>query len=137
MSSDKRREEIVKAREAGQRNVNRVEEGTAYHESVKVLFTDRQPRTIEVYALSSKEFRVAAKAAGVDPSMFGKPEKLLDSMDFIAALAQAATRDPDISDKILIDEESKLAIKAMELMRVPKDSTSESPSTPGPSKSSS
>ena len=115
-------EKFRKARVENQRTAIRVEEGTAYHEPVTVWFTDRKEHTVEVYAISGKQFREAARKAGIDPGGLVKPEKLLDNLDFIAAIAEVATRDPTISEKLLsVNEDGNIALKVLEFMQPPKN----------------
>lgn len=136
MSEEERREQLQKVREENQRTAARVERGTAYHETVKVYFTDRQEHAVEVYALSGRQFRAAYAKAGVNPTRgdLKNPERLLDSLAVIAAIAEAATS-PEIVDQLLgPDQEAKVSIKATDLLKIPKNlsPSSEAPSTPSP-----
>lgn len=121
MSQEEKREAILKTRAEGQKTAERIELGTAYHESVEVYFTDRTKHTVEVYALSDGELIAACKKAGSSPADFQKPDKLVDNMQLVAAVAEAATRDHDLRTKLLANEGAKIAIKAFELLKPPKN----------------
>jgi hypothetical protein len=158
----------------------RIEQGTAYHEPVQVWFVDRTKHTVEVYALSEREFTDACKTAGttidvvvtapeilqakaaydaarakdlakvkqergedIDPEaipespetlkaahalfeakqQYGpKAAQILESMDLALAVAEAATRQPGITSKLLGNNDAyTIAAKAFELMRPPKN----------------
>lgn len=129
MSQEERRKEVQKTREENQRTAQKIELGTAYTESIKVWFVDRQEHEVAVHAVSGGQFRAACRKAGITPTPEALKDKtkLLDSMDFLAALAEAATS-PDIVSQLLgIDEEAKVAMKAMELIKPPKVSEASSP----------
>ena len=118
---ESRREQLLAVRDENKRTADRVEQGTAYHEPVTLWFTDRQEHVVDVYALSDKQLRGAIKKVGIDPSSIGKPDKLLESLDFVAVIAEAATRDEQITEKLLVNEGAKIALKAFELMNPPKN----------------
>jgi len=141
---EKKTDPYEKVRVENQRTAARVEEGTAYHEPVTVWFTDRKEHTVEVHAISGKQFREAAKKAGINigdlmeekKDEWGKPilgpdrepikevkiDKVMLCLDMLGYIAEAATRDPTITDKLLtVDEEGKIALKAFELQRPPKN----------------
>jgi hypothetical protein len=121
--SEEENERVRKAQALTRPVAERIEQGTAYHEPVTVWFTDKKEHAVEVYALSSKQFREAARKAGVAPGNLGNPEKLLDNLDFVAAIAEAATKDPTITERLLsVNEDGKIASKAFELMQPPKNS---------------
>jgi hypothetical protein len=130
--SAERREQILKAREENQRTAQKVELGTAYSETMKVWFVDRQQHEVAVHAVSGGQFRAACRKAGITPTPEALKDKakLLDSMDFLAALAETATSPEIVSQLLGIDEEAKVALKAMELIKIPKVSE---PSSPAPS----
>lgn len=162
--SEGSREAILKTREENRRTAQRIEQGTAYHEPVEVYFTDRAKHTIEVYAISEREFAEACKKAGTTPEVFQghpevmkamavyndavtqhgpeseearetakalvdvqkenprKPEQVIDSLQLQLALVEISTHDPDMTNKLLGNHEaSKIAIKAFELMKPPKE----------------
>jgi len=117
----------------------RLQEGTARHEPVTVYFRDGKQHTVQVYALSSRQFRQATKASGVtsgEMQQIGKDAKTPGMMDrwgdkvwdFLQAIAEAAVKDPpNILDVLLPNEEAAIALKAVEMSQIPKqDSTSSS-----------
>ena len=119
--SEGSREAILKIRDENRGIAAKVEQGIAYHEPVEVYYTDRSKHTLEVHALSDGELIAACKKAGASPADLQKPEKMIDNMQLVAAIAEIATRDPDIRNKLLANEGAKIAIKAFELMKPPKD----------------
>jgi hypothetical protein len=140
--SEEERKRVVKAQRETRPIAERIEEGTARHEPVSVCFMDGKERTVEVYALSSAQFRQATKNAnltladlqeiGSNLQMFRKqreinpnvpvPREMFgQSWDFFHSLAAAAVKDPpDILNHILPNEEIKIASKAIELSQPPK-----------------
>ena len=141
---EKKIDPYEKVRVENQRTAARVEEGTAYHEPVTVWFTDRKEHMVEVYAISGKQFRSAANKAKVnigdlmeekkgpdgksvkgpdgEPIKEVKLEKIMLCLDMLGYLAEEATGDPTITDRLLtVDEEGKIALKAFELQRPPKN----------------
>jgi len=115
-------QEALEVRKENPRTAARIEQGTAYHEPVEVYFTDRTKHTVQVYALSERQFAEACKKVGATPDDFKKSEKVLDSQQLILAIAEAATGDPEICGKLLgRSGASKIALKAFELMNPPKD----------------
>lgn len=136
MSQEERNEIVSKVRAENQRTADRVEQGTTYHESVTVFFTDRKEHTVEVHPLSSKQFREAARKAnlnigdlmeekqGKDGNVTRevKLDKIMLCLDMLGYMAEFATCDPTITDRLLtVDEEGKIALKAIELMSPPKN----------------
>lgn len=123
MSQEERRDQILKTREENKRTADRIEQGTVYHEPVTVWFTDRTQHPVEVHAINGRQFREACRKAGIvpDPEIIKKPEKLLDSLDFLGALAEVATESGTVEKLLGVEEEAKIAIKAFELMSPPKN----------------
>jgi hypothetical protein len=128
MKQEEREQAIEKVRTENQRTAVRVEQGIAYHETVTVWFTDRKQHQVEVYAISSKQFRDAARKAGVNPMDLVdekgelRRQKLMESLDFAGALAEAGTHDPTITEKTLTpNEDGKIAGKVFDLMKEPKN----------------
>jgi hypothetical protein len=140
--SKEERERVGKAQRVTRPIAERIEEGIARHEPVSVCFMDGKERTVEVYALSSMQFRQATKKADMtladlqdvgeklreyakqreeDPTTPVPKEMFGASWDFFQALASAAVKDPpDILDHILPNEEIKIATKTIELSQPPK-----------------
>jgi hypothetical protein len=120
--SQDRRSDILKARKENQELAQKLELGTAYSETVKAWFVDRKVHDVAVHAVSGGQFRAACRKANITPTpdALKNPEKLLDSMDFLAALAEAATSPEIVSQLLGIDEEAKVAMKALELIKPPK-----------------
>jgi hypothetical protein len=118
---ENRQEAILKTRAENQKLAERVELGTAYHEPVEVYYTDKSKHRVEVHALSDGELIAACEKAGSSPADLQKPEKMIGNMQLVAAIAEIATRDPDLRNKLLANEGAKIALKAFELMKPPKD----------------
>jgi hypothetical protein len=140
--SKEERERVSRAQRETRPIAERIEEGTARHEPVSVCFMDGKERTVEVYALSSMQFRQATKKANMtladlqevgrklqehkkarelDPNAPIPREMFGESWDFFQSLAEAAVKDPpDVLERILPNEEIKIATKAIELSQPPK-----------------
>jgi hypothetical protein len=121
----------------------RIELGTAYHESVTVRWTDRQQHTVEVYALNTRQFRDAVKKSGLTSNQLEKLSKLAQKLseqtkdkktledvdldrfdklqDFLSEVAAAAVKDPpDILAMLAPGEDLKIGAKALEITNPPK-----------------
>ena len=121
----------------------RIELGTAYHESVTVRWTDRQEHVVEVYALSTRQFRDAVKKSGLTSNQLDKLSKLAQKLsdqtkakktledvdldrfdklqDFLAEVAAAAVKDPpDILAMLAPGEDLKIGAKVLEITNPPK-----------------
>jgi len=121
----------------------KIELGTAYHESVTVRWTDRQEHTVEVYALNGRQFRDAVKNSGLTSNQLDKLSKLAQKLsdqtkakktledidldrfdklqDFLAEIAAAAVKDPpDILSMLAPGEDLKVGAKALEITNPPK-----------------
>ena len=116
--NEKEKQEILARRADNQRIAIRIEQGTRYHETVKVYGTDRQEHDVEVYALSDDQFREAFEAAGVDPRDIGNRDKLTQNLKFVAAVAKLATGDPTITANVLPNEPAKIMLKAFEVSKL-------------------
>ena len=135
MSLDERRR-VARGRETTQPIVERIEEGTAHHEPLEVYFRDGKPHMVEVYALSSRQFRQATKKSALTPREMTEisaeykekgelsSEKGDKAWDFFQEIAAAAVPlPPDILDQLLPNEEAKIALKAIEMSQPPKNLT--------------
>jgi hypothetical protein len=122
-------------------SAERTEEVNAHHEPVSVYFVDGKERTVEVYTLSSAQFRQATKKANVtlgdlqevgrklgehakarenDPTAPMPKQMFGESWDFFQAITEVAVKDPpNILDCILPNEEIKIATKAIEMSQPP------------------
>jgi len=121
MSQETRRQEILKTREENKNLAEKIELGVAYHESVEVYFTDRTKHSIEVHAISDGELLTACEKANANPMDLQKPEKFLDNLKLVMAIVEVSTRNPTLRDKLMVNEASKIAVKAFELMSPPKN----------------
>jgi hypothetical protein len=141
--SQEERERVLKGQRQTRPIAERIEEGTARHEPVSVYFMDGKQRTVEVYALSSAQFRQATKKANMtladlqevgrkfeeskkaretDPNTPIPKEMFGESWDFFQSLAQLSVKDPpNILEHILPNEEIKIASKAIEMSQPPKN----------------
>ena len=147
--SQEERERVRKGREITEPLAERLEEGTVKHEPVTVWFRDGKEHTVEVYALSSGQFRKACRKANMnmrDMQEIGEEVKLTKTMsgpksdqawDFFQAIADAAVKEPAniIDEWLLPNEEAKIATKVLQMSQPPKpDSTpSSKPPKPQPS----
>jgi hypothetical protein len=123
---DEAHKKAVLARRAEKQGLaDRIEQGTAYSEKVTVFFTDHAPHEVEVFAISAKQFRAACRRAGIvpDPAAVKDPAKMLSSLDLLGELAVEGTSAETCDQLLNIDEEAKVALKVMELIKVPKSST--------------
>ena len=121
----------------------KIELGTAYHESVTVRWTDRQQHVVEVYALNTRQFREAIKNSGLTSNQLDKLSKLAQQLaeqaktkniladvdldrfdklqDFLAEVAALAVKDPpDILAMLAPGEDLKVGAKALEITNPPK-----------------
>jgi hypothetical protein len=134
--SQEERERVLRGQEQTKPIAERVEEGIAHHEPVPVYFRDGKEHTVEVYALSSRQFRTATRQSHLTPrdiTEIGEEarakrdlssERSDKAWDFFQELAAAAVKQPpDILDQILPNEEAKIALKAIEISQPPKNLT--------------
>lgn len=132
--SQEERERVLKGQEFTKPLAERIEEGIAHHEPVTVYFRDGKEHTVEVYALSSRQFRQATKRSGLTPREMAEiaeearakrelsSERGDKAWDFFQELAAAAVKEPaNILDQILPNEEAKIAMKAVEMSQPPKN----------------
>jgi len=121
----------------------KIELGTAYHESMTVRWTDRQEHVVEVYALSTRQFREAVKKSGLTSNQLEKLSKLAQKLseqtkakkqlddvdldrfdklqDFLAEVAALAVKEPaDILSLLAPSEDLKIGAKALEITNPPK-----------------
>jgi len=92
-----------------------IQQGTRYHETVKVQGIDREEHDVEVHALSEDQFRELFEGAGVDPRDIGDREKLVQNMKFLSSVAKLATGDDNISSVLMPNESAKIMMKAFEV----------------------
>jgi hypothetical protein len=148
--SQEERERVLKGQEQTRPIAERLEEGVARHESVSVYFRDGKQHLVEVYTLSSRQFRQATKKSGLSPRELaeigneakkteelnkeaekaGKPpvespmsDQRSDKIwDFFQELAAASVKEPaDILDRLLPQQEATIALKAVEMSQPPKN----------------
>jgi hypothetical protein len=130
--SQEERERVLRGQEKTIPLAERIEEGVAHHEPVTVYFRDGKEHTVEVYALSSRQFRQATKKSGLTPremteiaAEFKSKEGLSGekgdkAWDFFQEIATAAVKQPaNILDQLLPNEEAKIALKAVEISQPP------------------
>jgi len=118
--SEEERERVLKGQRETRPTATRVEHGIAYHETIKVWFTDRTEHEVTVYALSSGELYEAVHATGV------KAQKLSEinfeeNINLSAKLISMATGDPGILNKLMINEDAKIISKILEISQAPKN----------------
>jgi hypothetical protein len=92
-----------------------IQQGTCYHEMIKVKAIDGEEHEVEVYALSENDFRQAFEGTDIDPRDIGNKEKLVQNMKYLLAVAEKATHDPQIGSVLMPNECSKIMMKAFEL----------------------
>lgn len=92
-----------------------IQQGTRYHETVKVQAIDRKEHDVEVHALSEDQFRELFETAGVDPRDIGDRDKLVQNMKFLSSVAKLATGDENISTVLMPNESAKIMMKAFEI----------------------
>lgn len=138
--SEEQKKAVLEKRADSEKISRRIEQGTAYHETVEVYFTDHEKHSIDVYTLSTRQLRTIVEESKVKQSELeklredadkakkeGRPFKP-DSAQYGGAqvyfdmLAETAVKNPpNILALLAIGEESKIVIKAFELMSIPKD----------------
>lgn len=136
--TEEERERVLRGQEKTIPLAERIEEGTAHHESVAVYFRDGKEHTVEVYALSSRQFRQATKKSGLTPREMTEiaaefkekgglsSERGDKAWDFFQEIAAAAVKQPaNILDLMLPNEEAKIALKAVEISQPPKAAATE------------
>jgi hypothetical protein len=141
--SEEEKERVARGQEKTIPLAERIEEGTAHHEPVKVYFIDGKEHTVEVYALSSRQFRQATKESDLSPrEMFEDAselkqnlqllnEKSSKSWDFFHKITATAVKNPpNILDLLMPGGEATIALKSIEMSQPPK------PAKPSPSTSS-
>jgi len=139
--SEEEREEILQVRKDHRRLSEMIEEGTAFHESIKVNAIDKKEYDVEVYPLSDADFAAVFEECGVDPTDIGNPNKLVANLKFLQKIAATATRDHNICTVLMPNESAKIMMKTFELSGLTVSPKSESTasskvSTPRNSKSS-
>lgn len=117
---ENRKEEILRVRAENQQTATRIEQGIAYHETVKVWFIDRTEHEVTVHALSSGQFYEAIHTAGVKAQKFSEIN-FEDNVSLSEKLVPMATHDPDIMKKLMLNEDAKIISKILEISQAPKN----------------
>ena len=114
MDEEKKRQ-IMERRTANRKLSEIIQQGTRYHESLKMRLIDGQEHNVEVYPLSEDEFRNLLEAHGVQLTDLGNREKLTENMKFIEELARLATGQENIADLVLANGCSEIMLKCFEI----------------------
>jgi hypothetical protein len=113
--SEEQKQAILERRAENRKLSERVQQGTRYHEPVKVKTIDGNEYEVEVYALSEDEFLELFEAAGVDPRDIGKPDKLVQNLKFSRSVAAKATRDENIGSVLMPTTSAEIMLKVFEI----------------------
>ncbi len=125
--SQEENERVLKGQRETRPIAQRIEQGTAYHETVKVWFIDRTEHEVTVHALSSGQFYEAIHMAGVKVQNLSEIN-FNDNITLSEKLIPMATGQPDILKKLMLNEDAKIIAKILEISQPPK-STAPSAST--------
>lgn len=125
---EEERKQIMERRNANRKLCEIIEQGTRYHEPLKIRFTDGQEHEVEVYPFSGSEFRRILEAYGVQLTDLGDRQKLTENMKFIEEVARLATGQENIAEDVLGDGCAQIMMKCFELsgLRPAKDKNVES-----------
>jgi len=115
VSEEKRRAEILKAREENKRLAEMILQGTAYHEPVQVRGIDGQQHTFQVFPLSDGDLAALLASTGIDLRDIGDREKLVSNLKFLQEAAALCTGVPDIGKALMPMESLRLILKSFEL----------------------
>jgi len=125
---EEKKKQIMERRTANRKLSEIIEQGTRYHESLKMRLIDGKEHNVEVYPLSGDELRNLLEAHGVQLIDLGNREKLTENMKFIEELARLATGQEDIAELVLANGCSEIMLKCFEIsgLKPSKDKNAES-----------
>ncbi len=148
--SEEEDERVAKGKAETRPIAERIEEGTARHEPVTVHFRDGKEHTVEVYAISTRQFRQAVKKSHLTMQELEKIANIFEKntdlnkqrkeeglppvepeftdvqdeamWDFFQELTAAAVKNPpNILDQLFPNGEVLIAPKVLEMSRPPKN----------------
>jgi len=114
MDEEKKRQ-ILERRTANRKLSEIIQQGTRYHEPLKMRLIDGQEHDVEVYPLSEDEFRNLLEAHGVQLTDLGNREKLTENMKFIEEVARLATGQENIAELVLGNGCAEIMLKCFEI----------------------
>jgi len=112
---EEQKKAILERRTANRKLSEIIQQGTRYHESLRLKLVDGQEHDVEVYPLSEEEFRTVLEQFGVDFKDFGDREKMTTNMKLAEELARIATGQDDIGQLVLADGCMAIMLKCFEL----------------------
>jgi hypothetical protein len=119
--------EIERTRAEHRRLSEQIVEGDQYSEPVTVTGIDNKEHQVDIYVVNDEDFRACLHETNLsDMSGKGLQENALKGMDFLAALAKKATRDPELTKFTDSNGVATIANKALQLRTIPKPSSDSS-----------
>lgn len=112
---EQQKKAIMERRTANQKLSQLIQQGTRYHEALKMKLIDGQEHDVQVYALSENEFRTLLEEFGVELKDFGNKEKMTENMKMVEQLAQVATGQEDIANLVLANGCMEIMMKCFEI----------------------
>ena len=112
---EQKKKQILERRTANRKLSEIIQQGTRYHEPLKIRLIDGQEHDVEVYPLSEDEFRNLLEAHGVQLTDLGNREKLTENMKFIEEVARLATGQENIAELVLGNGCAEIMLKCFEI----------------------
>lgn len=110
-----KKKEILERRTANRKLSEVIQQGTRYHEPLKMRLIDGQEHDVEVYPLSGDDFRNLLEAHGVELTDLGNKDKLTENMKFVEELARLATGEENIAGLVLGNGCTDIMLKCFEI----------------------
>jgi hypothetical protein len=105
---EQQKKAILERRTANRKLAEVIQQGTRYHESLKLKLVDGQEHDVAIYSLSEEEFRTLLEQYGVGLEALG-------NMKFIEDIARLATGQDDITNLVLANGCSEIMLKCFEI----------------------
>jgi len=112
---EQQKKAILERRTANRKLAEVIQQGTRYHESLKLKLVDGQEHDVAIYSLSEEEFRTLLEQYGVGLEALGNREKMTENMEFIEDIARLATGQDDITNLVLANGCSEIMLKCFEI----------------------
>jgi hypothetical protein len=112
---DAEKKAVLEKRTANRKLSEIIQQGTRYHEAMKMKLVDGQEHDVAIYPLSEEEFRVILEQHGFDVKDLGDREKMAQNMKFIEQIARVATGQENITELVLANGCAEIMLKCFEI----------------------
>ena len=112
---EQQKKAILERRTANRKLAEVIQQGTRYHEPLKLKLVDGKEHDVEVYPFSEEEFRNLLEEFKVNLKDLADQAKMTENLKFIEKVAQLATGQENITDLVLASGCSEIMLKAFEI----------------------